>query len=268
MYTHHHLDKIAQDAAKYDLLANFYKYIDPAKHIYFYQMHFMCMQQLACAQQIPMQHMPMNQAQFSPQAWHREAGRNNSAKVRVFHASPDAPAVDIYVNGEKTIFEKVTYYQLTPYIDLPAGRAQIDVYPTGQTNNPVLSETVTVQEETNYTIAAAGLLNEIQLVTVVDGEGAPNQSKVRFWHLSPNAPAVDIAIQGGDILFRNVSFSHASDYLQLPPSTQDIEVRQAGTDNVVLTLRDINLRRNEVYTIAAMGLLDGRPRLEAVVIQP
>ncbi len=252
-----HIHQLAQDAAMYDLLANYYKYLDPQRHIYYYQLHFMCMQQLC-----QMQPVNVRQSYGVQPEWRAPA------KVRVLHLSPDAPRVDIYVNGEKT-FDNITYYQISPYLDVPAGSYKIEIYPVGQTTNPVLAENVDVQSGRNYTVAAAGRLANIRLVTIRDTTNIPrNKTKVRFWHLSPNAPAVDIAVADGDILMRNVSFTEASEYIELAPGVVTLEVRVAGTDNVVLTIRDTNLQAGEAYTITAIGLVDGTPRLEALVLQP
>ncbi|OIJ17289.1 hypothetical protein BKP37_01940 [Anaerobacillus alkalilacustris] len=250
---------VAQNAAMYDLLANYYKYLDPQRHIYYYQLHFMCMQQLC-------------QLQAQQQLYrHFEENRNYyraTAKVRVLHASPDAPAVDVYVNGEKT-FDNMTYYQISPYLEIPAGSYEVEIYPAGQTTNPVLSQTIEVGADQNYTVAASDRLNNIQLVPVVDTTDIPrNKSKVRFLHISPNTPAVDIAVQDGDILFENISFGNASDYIEVDPGRVTLEVRKAGTNEVILTLRNTNLRANEAYTITAIGIYEGRPRLEALILEP
>ncbi|MFN7252832.1 MAG: DUF4397 domain-containing protein [Anaerobacillus sp.] len=257
MYPHFQpVNRVAQDAAMYDLLANYYKYLDPQKHIHYYQLHFMCMQQLCQMQDYSFRNTQNPTPSGAP------------AKVRVLHASPGAPAVDIYINGNKT-FENVTYYQISPYLEVPAGSYRVEVYPTGQKNTPVLTENVEVRSGRSYTVAAAGRLADIRLIAVMDTRKmVPNKAKVRFWHLSPNAPAVDIAVQGGDVLFSNVSFGRAADYLEVDPGRVTLEVRVAGTDNVVLTLRDINLKANEAYSITAFGLVDGTPRLEALILQP
>src|SRR5690242_6965489 len=43
-----------------------------------------------------------------------------TAKVRVVHASPDAPAVDVWVDGSK-VLSGVTFFTASDYLDLPAG---------------------------------------------------------------------------------------------------------------------------------------------------
>ncbi|PMP83067.1 MAG: cell wall anchor, partial [Chloroflexus aggregans] len=46
--------------------------------------------------------------------------QSGTAKVRVIHASPDAPAVDVFVNGN-AVLTNVGFFAASPYLDLPAG---------------------------------------------------------------------------------------------------------------------------------------------------
>jgi hypothetical protein len=59
---------------------------------------------------------------------------------------------------------------------------------------------------------------------------------VRFIHLSPDAPAVDIAVKGGPILFKDIAFEKASTYLAVKPGAYDLEVRPTGTTTVALAV--------------------------------
>ena len=48
------------------------------------------------------------------------SANGGTAEVRAFHNSPDTPAVDIYVNGAKTLSD-VTYGTLSDYLEVPRG---------------------------------------------------------------------------------------------------------------------------------------------------
>lgn len=255
---YHPLYKVVQDAAMYDMLANYYKYLDPQRHIYYYQLHLMCMQQL-CQMQTGM----VRTTYETP-----VEVRQQTAKVRVLHVSPDAPRVDIYVSGKKT-FNNMKYYQISPYIDVPVGSHKIEIYIAGQKTNPLLSQNIDIQAGNNYTVAAAGYVNDLSLVTTKDIKTTPrDKANVRVWHLSPNAPAVDIAIPKGETLFRNVAFSEVANYLELPPGRMTLELRKAGTNEILLTIRDTNIKAHEAYTIAAIGLSNGKPRFEVLILKP
>jgi Domain of unknown function (DUF4397) len=76
-------------------------------------------------------------------------------------------------------------------------------------------------------------------------------------HLSPNAPAVDIALKGGAVVFANTAFKGSKDFTPLDAKTYDLEVRVAGTTPVVLALPGIKLEAGKIYTVFARGFLSG-----------
>jgi hypothetical protein len=103
-------------------------------------------------------------------------------------------------------------------------------------------------------------------LVLVDNNSAPAAGKahVRFVHASPDAPAVDIAVTGGPVLFANVPFKGVGDYLPVDAGTYDLEARLAGTDTVALSVPGVTLEAGTVYTIFAMGLAGGEPALRSV----
>jgi hypothetical protein len=174
---------------------------------------------------------------------------SENARVRVAHASPDAPAVDVLVDGA------VAFSNL------------VQVVPTGAAEPVVISATLTLDPDQDYTVAATDVLADITPLVLEDDNSAPAAGKahVRFVHLSPDAPAVDVAVAGGSVLFSNVAFQEASSYLPVDAGTYDLEVRLAGTDTVVLPVPGVTLSDGTVYTVFAMGLAAGTPPLEAVL---
>jgi hypothetical protein len=240
-------------AIKYGLLAEYYKYSDPALHVAYYYQHLKYIRRAV-------QSMRM-------EAVHQQDSMRQPAMVRVVHASPDAPNVDIYVNGNR-ILKDFPYKDVSGYLSLPAGKYQIDIYPAGNMVSTVLSKKVTVEGGKSYTLAAAGPAGKLRLVTFEDKPSVPaGETKARFIHLSADAPAVDIAVKKGDVIFPNVSFRQATSYLGLSPMTVDLEVRVAGSSNTVLPLPGVKLEPNKAYTILAVGTAAGDPPLEALIIE-
>src|ERR671913_733023 len=58
-------------------------------------------------------------------------GAAGDACVNIVHASPDAPAVDIYVDGTAAV-ENLAFGAATGWVALPAGGHQVQVAPTGE----------------------------------------------------------------------------------------------------------------------------------------
>ena len=173
--------------------------------------------------------------------------------VRVFHASPNAPAVDIYVNGS-LVFENLSYKEFTEYVPLPMGEYNVQVYPTGQPGTPTLTQNISVPKQEIITVAAAGNLEDLQLVPYIEGNAEDlqvNKSRVRVIHLSPDAPNVDVSLDG-NVEFEDVGFLDATDYTQLPSKTYNMTVELADTQDVVLTLMP-EFKSQKVYTIYVIG---------------
>jgi len=191
-----------------------------------------------------------------------------TAQLRVAHLSPDAPAVDVYVNGSRAV-SSAAFQDVTGYLTVPAGSANIRVTPAGASSPVVIDATVTLNPGASYTVAATGLLAGIQPIVLADDRGTTSQAKVRFVHASPDAPAVDIAVTGGPVLFANIPFREATPYPQVAPATYDLEARPAGSSAVALQVEDVTLRSGTNYTIFAVGLLsNGTLSALAVVDAP
>ncbi len=188
------------------------------------------------------------------------------ARVRVVHASPDAPAVDVWVNGN-VAFAGAPFKGITDYASLEPATYNVQVVPAGATEPVVIEADLGLSANTDYTVVAVGLLDNIEPLVLVDNNSSPEAGKahVRFVHASPDAPAVDIAVaDGGPVLFSNVAFKEVGDYLPVDAGTYDLEVRVAGTETVALEVPGLTLRDGTVYTVFAMGLADGEPTLAAV----
>jgi LPXTG-motif cell wall-anchored protein len=190
---------------------------------------------------------------------------DGTARVRVVHASPDAPAVDVWVDGS-VAFSNAPFKGITAYAELAPGSHQVQVSPTGATEPIVIDATLDLAADTDYTVVAVGQLADIEPLVLVDNNSAPAAGKahVRFVHASPDAPAVDIAVTGGPVLFSNVPFKGTGDYLPVDAGTYDLEARIAGTSTVALSVPGVKLEDGNVYTIFAMGLAGGEPALTAV----
>lgn len=190
---------------------------------------------------------------------------DGKARVRVVHASPDAPAVDVLVNGAKA-FTNAPFKGITQYASLDPATYNVQVVPTGKTEPVVIKADLALKANTDYTVVAVGQLASIAPLVLVDNNAPPAAGKahVRFVHASPNAPAVDIAVKGGPTLFSNIAFKGVGDYLPVNAGTYDLEVKLAGTSTVALSVPGVQLAAGTVYTVFAMGLAGGQPALQAV----
>src|SRR5215213_9756819 len=184
--------------------------------------------------------------------------QNGQAQVRVAHLAPDAPNVDVYVNGEPVpALQNVPYTTISSYLPLPAGTQQVTVYAAGDTSSPVIDTPVDLAAGRAYTVAAVGLVADGSLTAQVYEDDlrspASGNAKVRVVHASPDAGPVDVIPRGGQALVEGLTFPEASPYAEVPAGSYTLDVNAAGTNKTALTVPDANLASGGVYSAFAVG---------------
>lgn len=180
-------------------------------------------------------------------------------KIHVTHASPDAPGVDLLVDGNKVNTSALVFPNSTGYLDVFAGsNRNIKVNVAGTTTS-VINANLNIEEGKAYSIFAVDSVSKIGALVIPDNLTTPaaGMAHVRFVHLSPDAPAVDIALVGGAVVFPNKAFKQYTDFTPLNAGAYNLEVRVAGTSTVALTLPTLNLQSGKIYTVFAKGFLAG-----------
>lgn len=185
-------------------------------------------------------------------------GMEGDACVSVVHASPDAPNVDLYVNGELAL-SNLAFGWWSDWLALPAGEYQVQVTPTGEpVESAVIDATLQLEEDMAYQVAATGFVAEIapQVFEIDLNNLAEGSARVQVMHAVPDAPAVDIALTGGDVLIEGLEFPASSEVLDVPAGSYDLEVRVSGTTDVVLPLAGTELSANTLYQVYAIGSVE------------
>ena len=189
------------------------------------------------------------------------------AKIRVAHFSPDAPSIDVYVDGKKKL-TNVPYQAVSDYLALPAGNHTFDIRAAGSpaTGAAVVTASQSLVAGKNYTVAAIGALSAISGKVFEDDvtPPAPGKSKVRLIHAATDMPEVDVAVKGGQTIVSKLGLGQASSYSELAAGSYDLEIRGTGTTNVLLA-KPVTLQAGGVYTIAAVGGGDKAPTLRGFV---
>ncbi|WP_066061296.1 DUF4397 domain-containing protein [Neobacillus soli] len=238
-----------QKAAMYDLLAQFYKYSIPSLHTQYYLKHIKYMNKA------------MNLMRTYPQSLQEEA------RIRILHTSHNSPNVDVYINGKRLV-KDLPFKNVSDPFSLKAGKYHIDIYPTGNMVDSVLNKKITVEAGKSYTLATIDHVKKMRLLVFQNQPKVPaNESKVRFIHLSPDSPAVDIAVKDRDVVFPAISYKQATEYLGLTPMTVDLEVRIAGSKTVVLPMPKLHFKPNQSYTIVLVGLANEKPEFQFIRIK-
>ena len=178
------------------------------------------------------------------------------ASMRFVHASPDAPNVDVAVDG-KTVATNLPFTSVSPgsgYLTITAGNRLIEVRPTGTATDLVNASNVGFSSHQQYTVFFTGLVNgnpptlrqTINLVT--DDNSAPQAGniKLRVFHaVRASGPAhLDIYIVAPNTDITNLSptistlaYQQASGYQNVAAASYEIIMTATGTKTRVLSIR-------------------------------
>lgn len=188
------------------------------------------------------------------------------ARILVVHASPDAPSVDLLIDNQKVNREPLAFPNNTGYLSVNAGTRNVKVNAAGAATS-VINANLPIEANKNYSVFAIDSLARIAALVTEDNLTPPATGKahVRFFHLAPNAPAVDVSLPtqpAGQGLFTNRSFNRSATaaeqaFAPVDAGTVTLQVRPAGNAEPVLTLPDVRLDAGKIYTIFAKGFLGG-----------
>lgn len=197
-----------------------------------------------------------------------------TASVRVIHGAPDAPAVDVYVEGsDDPIITNLAYGETTEYLEVPAGEYNFQVRPAGApaSDDPVFETgTLPVPDGAVVTALAAGLLagttadDAFRIIPLVEGFDAPTAGNaiVRVVHAGADAPAVGIDV-GADGTVEVETLSRFADTgvagVELPAG-EALQIGIVADGTAVTAFTTPELPEGAELFVVATGLLGDLPR--------
>lgn len=188
------------------------------------------------------------------------SAEEDEAGLRVAHASPDAPAVDVLVDGAAVI-EGLEFRSVTDYLELATGEYDIAVNVAGTDDTVFSADSVELEAE-DYSAVALGEVDDddteftVSILEDTNGANLDDEFRVRAIHASPDAPNVDVTVDDGGItLFEDVAFGESSGYTTAGADDYGVEIRPAGGGDPVLELDDVTFDAGSTYTAFAVGYL-------------
>ncbi|WP_226021636.1 DUF4397 domain-containing protein [Halomicrobium salinisoli] len=212
-----------------------------------------------------------------------DADGEATAMVRVAHLSPDAPAVDVYVDAhpdeDDPAVADLAFTDVTGYLELPVGEREVIITAAGD-DEPLAPTPLTLAlGEAAYTVAAIGKLEPdcgepAFTVDVLVDDLTPLEAgtgRVRVYHAVPDAPAVDVGVGPVDdpelFLAKSLVFSNAGPDAAVEAGTYPVSVYPANCLDPVAGPLDVEVRDGRALTVFATGTLRGEgdePSIELV----
>ena len=183
-------------------------------------------------------------------------GTSTLSNVMLVHASPNSPDVDLYLNDLLQSGNGFTYGDASGYLQSFTGLINIRLNEKG-TANVLVDKNVEFNQNGNYSVFVIDTLPDVKTLVLEDDLSEPQlgQAKVRFVHLAPDAPAVDILnMLDSSVVVSNINFKSYTSFLTLDAGVYDLGIRAIG-DSVIIPLPSLSVGAGKVYTAMAKGLL-------------
>lgn len=187
----------------------------------------------------------------------------DTAKLRVLHLSPDAPAVDAYANGSLKAVTNLAFGSGTDVIKAPAGTVDLQVTASGSpASMPVIElKGLTLEKDKDYTVYAFGKLAALQLNALENDTKslATNNVRVRVVHAADGVGTVNVfqvPATGAPVpIAENLRYGTAAAPVDLPtdPFTVGIDVNADRTPDLSFAIP--SLPRGSIVNVFAV--LDG-----------
>lgn len=172
------------------------------------------------------------------------------AQVRVIHASPDAPAVNIRLDGATAISD-LDFGESSGYLSIEADETDVvvEALVPGGNLDVITVPDFDFEENQRYTIMAVNTTASIEPLVASDSASNPSASEVAVSvvHAATAAGNVDVYVNGPGVDINTVvpnftfDFKDQIDAGALPGGTYQIRVTAPGTKTVVYDSGDVDL---------------------------
>ncbi|WP_316770445.1 DUF4397 domain-containing protein [Pedobacter frigiditerrae] len=176
--------------------------------------------------------------------------------VSVFNASPTFSTYDVYLNESKANAAALPFGGGLNYTKIAPGSYNIKFTTSGRPES-LLTKSITLLQNTYFSYFLINRSSGLDGLLLTDDLSATSTTNafVRFINLSPDAPALDLVINGGATVTTNKLFKEASTYTSLTAGTFTFDVKDKATGNVIASLPGSVLAAGFHYTIIARGLI-------------
>lgn len=185
--------------------------------------------------------------------------------VSFINATPDTPSVDLYINNGKiheNSFAFTDRLPATSYTQTPAVQYTMTVTPAGSQSEFFFQSYLQLSQDVYQSVFLVDNAEDMKGVLLRDDLSSPasGMAKVRFANFSPDAPALNLAVAGGEVWFEDNAFDPENideEFVEKEANTYDLEVRDAGSDEVLFTAMGVDLEPGKIYTLWVKGLEAG-----------
>lgn len=177
------------------------------------------------------------------------------AYMSITNVSPTLGTYNVYVDGTKSnTGGAVAFGGFLSYGTLTAGSHTLN-FTTESSTVSLLEKTVNLEENGVYSAFLINKDSDMDVLLIADEMSVASTDKafIRFINLSPDAPALDLALLNGETLVSSKVYKASSAFQTIDPKTYSFELKANGEVQTVLA--DLELTAGRYYTIISKGLM-------------
>jgi hypothetical protein len=156
-----------------------------------------------------------------------------TAKVRLVNARPGSDPISLeLVQGSNAppTFGEAAYGQVTPYVKVPPGSAELTLTGGGEAQ---ASEQL--EDGRNYTVVALARGEKgFQLKVYPDGHARGGKARLRVIHAAPELGSPDVRL-GERTIAEALAFKDVTPYLSIGPGSYELSVVRPGGSSAIFT---------------------------------
>ncbi|MBP2032032.1 hypothetical protein J2Z42_000697 [Clostridium algifaecis] len=191
---------------------------------------------------------------------------NPISYMRILNSSPNSKPLDVYLNNN-LVFRNLPYKKFSDYVSIPAGTYNIKIFPARTTSVPLFNSNIFIAPEKIWTTAIIDNYPNINILPIEDTimPKIPHKALIRFINLSPDSNRLNLYLQNGNALFKNMPYKGQSPYRPLDPGTYTMYITESATGKKLLNIPNIRLIPNRFYSIYTVGNKTKPPKMQVLI---
>jgi len=188
----------------------------------------------------------------------KDVATTGTAYLSMVNTSPTLGTYNFYFDGTKLNTVAVPFGGTTAYVNYTVGDHTAK-FTTETGSESLLTKSVSLAENGVYSLFLIERPEKLDALLIQDvmTVASTEQAFIRFINLSPDAPALDLAVTGAtDRLVSGKLYKVASDFQAISPNTYAFDIRESSTNHVKATLSAVTLTAGKYYTVISRGLLN------------
>ncbi|MGH9515680.1 MAG: DUF4397 domain-containing protein [Terriglobales bacterium] len=191
---------------------------------------------------------------------------STTQQLRIMMASPDAPPVDILIDGTQ-VATSLAYTNSTAYQTVKSGSRHIQAL-TVSNSKSVFDQSISISGSANQTLLLTGPVAKIQPLLLTDAETnktiTTGDGKVRVVNASSLMGPADVyilnsgeSLAGATPASPGLAFDKATDYTLVKIGNHEVVMTQPGTTNAFLSTGPLAIVQSQFQTVVAVDAAGG-----------